>query len=161
MLFRSRTPQEQTPPLPEPTAAAGMPISFTEPAGQPADGAVIADERPAGFVDPPLVSPAEFDALHAEAYRDNAKRDFVKKVMAARAPEDSPPVEPPPVAPRVQQQTLDELAAGRAMVAKHAAQQSQRTPHEPVDAGAKAVFRPADYVPDMKKGQGYVAARPV
>lgn len=141
----------QAPPPPSP------PISFAEPAAQLADGAVVSDEKPAGFQDP-VVSPQELAALHAEANRENQKRNFVQQVLAART-QPPEPVYDAPVAPRIIEQTNAELEAGRALVAKNEQLQAARRPPQAEPEGSKPVFRPADYVPDQKKGQGNTQAR--
>lgn len=92
------------------------------------------------------------------------KKAFVERVMEARKPEEKPVVAQP-VAPAILKQTQLEMAAG-ARMNKHFEQfhaaHPQPTGHVPAP-GEKttSVFRPADYVPDQKKGQGYVEARPV
>ena len=60
------------------------------------------------------------------------------------------------IAPRIIAQTNAELAAGRKLVDYNEALAVNRTPRPPDPSAGKneAVFRPGDYVPDQKKGQG-------
>jgi hypothetical protein len=108
------------------------------------------------------LSNEEFYRLHAAATQENDKADFMKRLITARqAPAPVLNLEKPQMSERVMEQTNAELAAGAALVEKHAAQQANRAPH-PVDKGegnTVSVFRPADYIPDQKKGQGNVVAR--
>lgn len=133
------------------------PINFEEP--------ISAADLTAGVADTPeearpLLTEAQMLALQGEAARDDTKRDFTLKVLAARAKKEEEPPAPPPLAPRVVDQTNAEILAGRAMNEHHAALQARRPPVEK-QRGEKheAVFRPADYVPDQQKGQGYTQGR--
>lgn len=90
------------------------------------------------------------------------KKAFVEKVMAARKPEEKPIVVQP-VSPAMVKQREAEMAAGRRMN-EHYEQfhKAHPQPKGPVDdTKHTAVFRPADYVPDQKKGQGNVEAHEV
>ena len=153
-LIDEARPETEKPAPPSP------PISFEEPAAQLAEGVAISDEKPADFVDP-VISDKEMAALQKEAALEDKKRDFFNKIQAARTPKPEPEFVPPPLAPRVMEQTNAELEAGRALVAKHEALQAARRPAAPPndEAQTKPVFRPGDYVPDQKKGQGYIDAR--
>src|ERR1019366_3700757 len=97
--------------------------------------------------------------VHAE--NDNMKHDFMRAVLKARNPEVKEYVTPP-VPPRIAQQTLDEQAAGRARV-QHFEELEKLRPKRPVEANGTMtpVFRPADFVPDQKKGEGLLASNSV
>ena len=90
------------------------------------------------------------------------KKAFVEKVMEARTPE-AKPVVTQPVAPAILKQTQLEIEAGKRANAHYAEfHKANPQPKGPVDSTkTTSVFRPADYVPDPKKGQGNVEARPV
>lgn len=140
----------------EATQPKSDPINFEEP--------ISAADLTAGVADKPedatpVVSVEQLRALQNEAERDNTKRDFTIKVLAARQKNDEPEQPPPPLAPRIAEQTNAEIAAGRKMNAHHAALQVHRPKVEPELDKHQAVFRPGDYVPDAKKGQGYVQSR--
>jgi hypothetical protein len=152
------SPQEQDQPVETGLSEAATPpksdpIQFADPISEAEQTAVVSDE--------PTITEAQMNALQAEAARDDTKRDFTLKVLEARAKKDEPPAPPPPLAPRMADQTNAEIEAGRKMNAHHAALQSRRPVHVPTQADGKstAVFRPGDYVPDQKKGQGYVQGR--
>lgn len=108
----------------------------------------------------------EFNRAYQEAEEENRKRDFVHAILAARVPDNVQPTAPtqPPI-PAVSAQTKLEMEMGAAQVAKNAAEQVNRPRPKPQDNGTMVpVFRPDDYVPDIKKGQGVVAsssARPL
>jgi hypothetical protein len=152
------SPQEQDQPVETGLSAAAPqpnsdPIHFAEPISEAEQTAVVSDE--------PTITEAQMNALQAEAARDDTKRDFTLKVLEARAKKDEPPAAPPPLAPRMADQTNAEIEAGRKMNEHHASLQARRPVHVPTQADGKstAVFRPGDYVPDPKKGQGYVQGR--
>lgn len=137
-------------PAPEPKP--DKEISFAEP--------ISAADLTAGVADTPeearpVLTEAQMAALQAEANRDETKREFTLKVLAARAKKAEPDAPPPPLAPRIAEQTNAEIAAGRKMNEHHASLQVHRHPPEQTNEKHQAVFRPADYVPDQKKGQGY------
>lgn len=146
-------------------------IADASPPPQVAKEFGVSDEKPEDFVDPtpatppkpqePLLDPRQMEALQKEAHRENQKKDFYDKVMAARHPPQEPEAPPPPLAPRVVEQTNAELAAGRALVARNEELAASRRPRaaDATEGTNKPVFRPADYVPDQKKGQGNVQAR--
>lgn len=143
-----------------PPNTAPIQIADDTPPPQVAKDFAVSDEKPADFVEP-VIDAASMEKLQAEAKRDDVKRDFTLKILEARKPKPEPQVEPPPLAPRVVEQTNAELAAGRAMVAKNEELAAARRPRvpEPTDGKVTPVFRPGDYVPDQKKGQGNVQAR--
>jgi hypothetical protein len=136
---------------PEPSA----PINFAEPVSA-ADLVAGVSEDPDKAV--PVISADQLAALQAQAANDDVKRDFTLKVLAARAKNDVPEPVPPPLAPRVAEQTRAEIEAGRKMNAHHAALAVHRPAPVP-DKNSTPVFRPGDYVPDQKKGQGYTQPR--
>jgi hypothetical protein len=94
----------------------------------------------------------------AHAENDNMKREFMQAVLRARNPEVKE-YAPPAVPPRIAQQTLDEQAAGRERVA-HFVELEKSRPKRPVEANGTMtpVFRPSDFVPDQKKGEGLLAS---
>lgn len=138
------------------------PIQFQDdtPQAQVAKEFAVSDEKPADFQDP-VITDREMQKLQEEAGRENAKRDFTLKVLEARKPRPEPEFVPPPLAPRVAAQTQAELAAGAALVAKNEELAAARRPRvaDPTEGKVTPVFRPGDYVPDQKKGQGNVQAR--
>jgi hypothetical protein len=90
------------------------------------------------------------------------KSDFIHRVMEARRPRDEPE-KPQPVAPAISAQTQREMAEGARQNVRHAEFYGQnpmpRHP-DPTDNGTStSIFRPADYVPGMTKGD--VKAAPV
>ena len=95
--------------------------------------------------------------------REASKKAFLEKVMEARRKAAAPPPPTQPVPPAVLAQTQAEIAEGKRMQAIHAERAGQRVapPHDPREGNSVAVFRPGDYVPDQKKGQGNTNARPV
>jgi hypothetical protein len=100
-----------------------------------------------------------------EAMDTNREHDFVKAIMEARKPVATPEYTPPAVPPAIAEQTRLEMEAGRKRVMEFAGQEIERQEaHERhkrdkwADKGSVEVFRPDDYVPDQKKGQGHVIA---
>lgn len=83
------------------------------------------------------------------------KREFTEAVLAARTPEAAP-VKLSPVAPRILAQTAAEMEAGKRMNAHHESMKAQRPQPKPTktEGTMTPVFRPSDYVPDQRKGQG-------
>lgn len=126
------------------------PITFVEP--------ISADDQVAVVSDSPTISDAELAELQRQADMENEKRDFTLAVLKAREPVEVPVV-PAPVAPRIAAQTAAEMEAGRKMNEHHAKIAVRRPPPEDQNTGTTAVFRPGDYVPDQKKGQGNIQAR--
>lgn len=163
-MDNSQDPQEQSPDTaPDNPPEQSQPINFAD-TTEPKVAAVVTDEAPEGFQDPvPEITERELYTLQREAQRENEKRDFFAKLQAARAPKPQPEYVPPPLAPRLAEQIKAELAAGAAAVARHEenrARRPQPAPNpEPWEGKVEAVFRPRDYVPDQKKGQGNVQAR--
>ncbi len=136
--------------LPE---ASVQTIDFPEPPG-------VADQTVIVHSDREVVTDAQMAALRAAAEQDNTKRDFTLAVLEARRPIE-PELVPQPIAPRIVDQTNAEMAAGRAAVAKadeHYARHGRPKSQEEV-TNTVSVFRPEDYVPDQKKGQGYTDGR--
>lgn len=130
-------------------------VNFPEPVSAADQTAVIEDTAP-------QITAAELKELHRQADMENDKRDFVAKVMATREVPVEPP-KPAPLAPRVVSQTQAELEAGKAQVKKNEEHWRHHHgaggPKQEEDTKTVAVFRPSDYVPDQKKGQGQVQAR--
>lgn len=92
------------------------------------------------------------------AENENLKRDFMEKVAAANRPEDKP-YTPPAVPIRIAEQTRLEMAAGAQRVAEFEAQKASRPQPKPQQDGTMTpVFRPADFVPNQKKGEGLIAS---
>lgn len=141
---------------PEPAPQKQDPINFAEPVSA-ADLTAGVGEKPEEAV--PVISAEQLRALQNEAAREDLKRDFTLKVLEARKQNDAPEPAPPPLAPRMAEQTNAEIAAGRKMNEHHAALQFHRPKVEQDRTKHEAVFRPADYVPDQKKGQGNVSGR--
>ena len=99
----------------------------------------------------------------AAAARHEAAKQFTERVLAARKPENTEP-RPQPVAPGIVNQTRAEMEAGQKMNEHHANLKLNAPQRKRIDATEgknTPVFRPNDYVPDQKKGQGNVGARPV
>jgi hypothetical protein len=141
-----------------PVSASNDPISIVEPETTVVAKEFVASDKPIE----PVLTDREFQALYAAAEQEDMKRDFALKIMKANEPVPEPVQMAGPVPARVMEQTKAEMAAGAAQVAKHAAAEAGRPPRpkDPYNEGRnEAVFRPSDYVPDHKKGQGNVQAR--
>lgn len=140
-----------------PKVEQNEPIQFKEPVSAADQVAVVADSP-----QEQAISEKSLDILRAAANNEDLKRDFTLKVLAARAKHDEAPAATPSLAPRVIDQTNAEMEAGRKMNEHHAALAVHRpaapAPH-PNEATTTSVFRPADYVPDQVKGQGYTQGR--
>lgn len=147
------TVQESAPAEPAPSTD---PIKFDEPISA-ADLTAGVGNNPEDAV--PLITAAQLEELQKAAARDDMKRDFTLKVLAAR--QQQVPVEhpAPPLAPRIAAQTNAEIAAGQKMNEHHAALQKHRPPPDYTNEKHQEVFRPEDWVPDQKKGQGYTQGR--
>lgn len=158
---------DETPPV----SASTDPISIAEPEVPQVAKEFVASDEPvpeparlqhADVKPEPVLTDREFQALYAAAEQEDMKRDFALKIMEANKPVPEPVQMAGPVPARVMEQTKAEMAAGAAQVAKHAAAEAGRPPRpkDPYNEGrTDAVFRPSDYVPDQKKGQGNVQAR--
>lgn len=90
---------------------------------------------------------------------EQQKHDFVRRVLASRqqARVDDAPKAPQPIPPAISKQTEREMEAGRKANQKHAEFHAVKPmpPHpDPTTTptGSVPVFRPADYVPNMKQG---------
>ena len=95
--------------------------------------------------------------LQTEAEDEDRKRDFVAEVFAARETPAAKVYTPPPVPDAVKTQTQLEMEAGRQRVAEFEAIEASRPKRRPqTNETMQSVFRPADYVPDQKKGQGLI-----
>ena len=113
---------------------------------------------------PPVQSSALDAAAQAEQARvrqlENEKNAFYQAVLAARHQGIPPAVVTQPVPARIASQTELEKAAGAAAVAAHAAAQGRRIVPAtalPTDGTMTPVFRPGDFVPNQRKGQGNVS----
>jgi hypothetical protein len=102
-----------------------------------------------------------------QAENENMARNFALSMQAARNPEVVP-YTPPAVPKAIAESTRLEMEAGRKRVAEFEEMERLRPKPAPVQdphAGSStAIFRPADYVPDQRKGQGNAAsdsARPL
>jgi hypothetical protein len=94
-------------------------------------------------------------ALHIES--EELRQDFLKRVAVARYKEDKP-YTPPAIPERIAENTRLEMEAGKKRVDEFAAMEASRPRPKPqVDQGTTAVFRPDDFVPNQKKGQGVLA----
>jgi hypothetical protein len=102
-------------------------------------------------------------AQESEAARMN--RELFDRILAARNQPPAPPPRPQPVAPAISEQTKREMAAGREISARHAAQQSNvvRRPPNAREIAAQGsttpVFTPGDVGPSDSRpfgvSQGY------
>lgn len=95
---------------------------------------------------------------------EQRKEAFVARVMEIR----NKPVANvvlAPATPRQLNQTQLEMAAGQRAVARHQQQEAARprpvVKPDPTQGTTTPVFRPADYVPDQRKGQGHVKAQTI
>lgn len=98
--------------------------------------------------------------MQEQAENENTVRNFMQSLHAARNPE--PKVyTPPPVSERMAEQTRLEMEAGRKRVEEFDAMQASRPRPTPIvdprEGTSVPVFRPADFVPDQRKGQGNLA----
>ena len=124
--------------------------------------------------EPPKVETAPVPEAPAENARDRAEREYHEKAQAriqhfadqmreANKSEIKEPVKQP-VASAILEQTKREMEAGRAMNAHHEALKANRpapklSAREIAAAGTSTpVFRPDDFVPDPRKGQGVAAS---
>jgi hypothetical protein len=101
--------------------------------------------------------------IYDEAMDTNREHEFVHAIMEARKPPEVAEHVPPSIPPAIAEQTRLEMEAGRKRVMEFAGQEVERQEaHERhkrdkwADKGSVEVFRPDDYVPDQKKGQGNV-----
>lgn len=106
--------------------------------------------------------------IYETADEDNRQRTFTHDLLAARTPQDAPAYVPPPVPAGVAAQTKAEMEAGSKRVAEFAAAEKDRkavtaahSRDKWAEPGSVAVFRPGDFVPDQRKGQGNVGGRAV
>jgi hypothetical protein len=103
--------------------------------------------------------------VYDEAMAQNREHEFIGAIMEARKPQEVKEYTPPQVSAAIAEQTRLEMAAGAKRVAEFAAQEAERQAvHERnkrdkwADKESVPVFRPDDYVPDQKKGQGNITA---
>lgn len=158
MALKLQAPQDEIEPAPQ---------AETPPASedQALDAAVQAAVEPAPQEPSKPSEPIKFEAApvsnqeRLQEERAQKARDFTEKVMAARRHEEVVH-RPQPVAPLIQERTSQEMEAGRRMNEVHATR-TAIAPRRIISAAEAAaqgkntpVFRPSDYVPDPKKGQG-------
>jgi hypothetical protein len=179
------TPPVTPPPVPPPTVTAPTtPPPVTTAAPSPASATipamVISDEPipvPADAVPIPAVAPAapiqspQLAALAKEEARvadlEAQKQAFYQRVRDAKQAGLPKALVPQPIPERILAQTQAEMAAGAAAVAAHAEAQGRRIiPVQVARPGiveptTSPVFRPDNYVPDQKKGQGNVTSTPL
>jgi len=105
--------------------------------------------------------------LQEQAENENMQRNFMLSMQQAQRPEVKP-YTPPEVPKQIAETTRLEMEAGRKRVAEFAALEQARVrivpQHDPSAGKTVPVFRPADWVPDQRKGEGHVAgnsARPL
>lgn len=96
------------------------------------------------------------DMLHAES--EDLKRDFLARVAASRAAAEPKPYTPPAVPERIAEQTRLEMEAGKQRVKEFTELEASRPRRPPPDTGMVAVFRPDEFVPNQKKGEGLIAS---
>ena len=159
------------PPTPSPTPASAPPVVVAAP--PVAAQMVISDEPIAAPPDAVPVPAASAVAIHSPALDalaakeqaritqlENEKNAFYQAVLKAREQGIPPKIITQPVPPQIAEQTRLEMEAGRAAVAKAAEAQGRRIivpPGVSTEPTMTPVFRPGDYVPDQKKGQGNVS----
>lgn len=95
---------------------------------------------------------------------EEQRAEFVRKVMAQRAEDEKEPPPPPPLTERQRSQLEAEMARGKEALKKHeenlAAQRAAQAaaPRDPAEGTTTPVFRPEDYVPNMKQGKAASAS---
>lgn len=97
---------------------------------------------------------------YERAQEDNLQRDFVEKIMEARRAVSVKPYIAPPIPAQISEQTRMEMEAGKKRVAHFEEQERLRPrPHRNADVNGTMVpvFRPDDFIPDPRKGQGVAA----
>lgn len=178
------SPENSTPATPDQPAVQSGLVDFADPVA-PVDNKQVTPENVQAALDAKAAEveaekPAQEPAPEPEPEpepenaRDRADREhqeanramvdqFVQKVRAANRSEAVEP-KPQPVPDRIAEQTRLEMQAGQRMNEHHANLRFNAPKARKIDrpeGTMTPVFRPADYVPDLKKGQGNVGARPV
>lgn len=104
--------------------------------------------------------------VYEEAVEDNRQRKFTLSILEARTPTIVAPYVPPPVPEGIALQTQAEMEAGRKRVSEFEANEAVRRQvaeaHKNdrwADKKSTAVFRPGDFVPNQRKGQGNLGGR--
>lgn len=100
--------------------------------------------------------------IYENAVEDNRQRNFVHAILDARTPHQRPEYVTPPVPAGVAEQTRLEMEAGRKKVLEAEGNEAERKrvteAHKndkwQTQGKTEAVFRPGDFVPDPRKGQG-------
>lgn len=131
------------------------------------DPPVSSSPEPIQLAEPPPESAFMRKQREDRAERERRVAEFNQRILDARAPKPEPAKQP--VAPPILEQTRLEMEMGRKMNEHHASllanrppvQRSRRELMAEGNPGVSAVFRPHSYVPDPKKAQGNVDARPV
>jgi hypothetical protein len=145
-----------------PSAASSMVISDV-PIAAPPD-AIPVPAAPAAPIQSSALDAAAAKEQARVTQLENEKNAFYKAVLEARQQNVPAAIVVPPIPERILAQTELEKAAGAAAVAAHAAAQGRRiiaATALPTDGTMTPVFRPADFVPDQKKGQGNVSGTPL
>lgn len=163
LAYDPPSPADNRQATPEMLAAA---LEAANAQAQAAQGAQVPEEQEKS--DPKLNAREQADAEHAQATRARID-EFTQRVRQANRSE-APIHVPSPLPERIAAQTQAEMAAGQKLN-EHFANLQHTAPkrkiiHNPklglrTEGTSTPVFRPADYVPDQKKGQGNVGARPV
>lgn len=156
-------PPPATAPTPPPSSTASAMVISNEPIPAPPD-AIPVPAAPSA----PIKSSALDAAAAKEQARitqlENEKNAFYQAILAARKQGIPPALITQPVPEHIKTQTQQEMAAGAAQVAKNAEAQGRRiiVPTAlPTDGTMTPVFRPPEYVPDQRKGQGNVSGTPL
>lgn len=126
---------------------------------------VSASTEPINLSDEPIET-AEQRAMRLRREENDAKvAAFRDKILEARKPKPEPA--PQPVASRILEQTALEMELGRKMNEHHEALRANRpqvvrTKREILAEGSSVpVFRPHNYVPDQRKGQGHIESHTI
>jgi len=145
---------------PAPPSRADVPLAKVVGLGEDVTRTVTEINQPAAVAAAQDVQNFTRD-VQEQAENDNMQRDFMVAVAAARNPEPKP-YTPPPIPERIAEATRLEMEAGRRRVSEFAAIEAARPKPQPQaqpgNATMTPVFRPADFVPDQKKGQGNIAS---
>lgn len=163
----AQAPIQETPE--EAPAPPSPPIQFVEPevplpkivrqmvvGDTPAEATVATEE----VIRPPRNARERAEAEHHRIVQERA-RQLQARVDRSNKPKPAPV--PPPIPPALLDQRHAEMEAGRKMVAHHNSLKALRPqPKANSNEGTTTpVFRPGDYIPDQRKGQGNVSAQPV
>lgn len=140
-----------------PVASADVPLVQVAGLGPDVTAKVEEVNQPAVVAAAPTQDFTKEDQLHAES--DNLQRDFLARVAVAKQEGMPKPYVAPAVPPLIAEQTRLEMEAGRRRVEEFAQIEASRPRRVPqTDGTMTPVFRPDEFVPDQKKGQGLVAS---